>query len=115
MVGAFGVERLEAVDHVLREILAGREAPILVEAVVIGLERVRDHEMAHASDRHPIGQFVVEAVAVVQEAAELEMEAARVGARPACHPAGWTHAGDALDGLDAEPDMSRSISSGITV
>ena len=35
VVGAFGVEGLEAIDHVAGEIVAGREAVILVEAVVV--------------------------------------------------------------------------------
>jgi hypothetical protein len=44
-------------------------------------------------------------VAVVQKAAELEMKAARVGARPARHPPDRTDPGDALDRRDAEADM----------
>src|SRR3984893_1058186 len=61
--------------------------------------------MASRSDRDPIGQLVVERVAVVEKAAKLEMKPASVGARPARHPPDWTHPGDALDRLDAEPDM----------
>src|SRR5882757_5670818 len=33
------------------------------------------------------------------------MKPAGVGARPSRHPPDWTHPGDALDRLDAEPDM----------
>src|SRR5438876_567682 len=35
-VSALGVERLEAIDHVAGEIIAGRKPVILVKAVVVG-------------------------------------------------------------------------------
>jgi len=42
----FLVHHLEAVDHVAGEILAGREAEVLVEAVVIGLEGIGNDKVA---------------------------------------------------------------------
>src|SRR5579863_5021555 len=104
-VGALGIERLEAIDHVAGEIVAGREPAVLVEAVVVGLERIGDDEVARAANRHPVWQFVVEAVAVVEKGAEFEMEAPGIGARAPGHPADGTHPGHPLQGLDAAPDM----------
>jgi len=63
--------------------------------------------------RHPIRQFVGEAVTVVEETAEFEVQPPCVGAGPSCHPADRTHPGNALDHLDAEPDMLAFVSSGI--
>src|SRR5436853_387540 len=49
-IGALGIEGLETIDHVACEILAGREAAVLVEAIVVGLERIGDDQVAHATD-----------------------------------------------------------------
>lgn len=62
-------------------------------------------QIAVRANRHPVGRLVIERVAVVKKNAELEMKAARVGARPSGHPAERTHPGDMLDRLDAEADM----------
>src|SRR5437660_7678972 len=105
MVGAFLVHHLEAVDHVAGEILARRETAVLVEPIVVGLERIWDDQMTRAADRNPVRQFVVQRVAVIEETAELEVEATRIGARPAGHPADRAHPGDLLDRLYAEADM----------
>ena len=43
---ALGVEGIEAVDHVAGEIVAGRKAVVVVEAVVVGLERIGDDQVA---------------------------------------------------------------------
>src|SRR5579864_8825091 len=104
-VGALGVERLETVDHVAGEIVARREAAVLVEAVVVGLEGIGDDEVARTVHRHPIRQFVVEAVAVVEKAAQFEMEMPCTGAGAPGHPADRAHSGHTFQCLDAEPDM----------
>src|ERR1700740_777559 len=105
MVGTFLVHDLEAVDHVAGEIFARRETKILVEAVVVCLEGIRDYEVADGPDTDPIGEFAIERAAVIQKAAELQMETPRIGARPPRHPADRTHPGDALDRLDGETHM----------
>ncbi len=102
---ALGVKRLEAIDHVAGEILGARKAVVLIEAIVVGLEGIGDHQVARAIDGDPIGQLVVKAVAVIQKAAQFEMQPARVGARPSGHPADRTDTSHPLDRLDAEADM----------
>jgi len=77
----------------------------LVEAIVVGLEGIGDHQVALIADRHPIGKLVVEAVAVVQKAAQFEVQPACVGARPSGHPADRADARHPLDRLDTETDM----------
>ena len=67
-LGSLGVHEIERVDHVAGEIVGAAEAGIAVEAVVVGLERIGDDEVVAARDLHPIGQLVVERVAVVEEA-----------------------------------------------
>src|SRR6516162_8440419 len=105
MVGALRVHDLEAVDHVAGKIIAGREAAILIEPVVVGLKGIRNDHVERIADRHPIRELVVERVSVIEKSTELDMEAARVDARPAGHPADRPHSGNALDRLDAETDM----------
>ena len=87
MVGALRVHDLEAIDHVAGKIIAGREAAILIEPVVVGLKGIRNDQVARIADRHPIREFVVQRVSVIQKAAQLDMKAPGVDARPAGHPA----------------------------
>ena len=61
--------------------------------------------MARRAEHHPIRQLVIEAVAVVEEAAQFEMQSARIYTRAAGHPADRAHPGQPLDHFDAQPDM----------
>src|SRR6516164_10069722 len=105
MVGTLRIHDLKAIDHVAGKIIAGREAAILIEPVVVGLEGIRNDQVARIADRYPIREFVVQRVSVIEKSAELDMEAPGVGARPAGHPANRPYPGNALDRLDAEADM----------
>src|ERR1700760_884833 len=42
---ALGKEEVEGVAHIVEELLAGREAGVFVEAVVVGFIRIRDDEV----------------------------------------------------------------------
>src|SRR5580692_499367 len=68
--GSFGVEEVEAIDHIACEVF-GCAPAIVVVAIVVRLVGIRDDKMLPPIHRHPIGQFVVQAVAVVKEAAVL--------------------------------------------
>ncbi|HLH49922.1 MAG TPA: polysaccharide deacetylase family protein, partial [Roseiarcus sp.] len=70
-----------------------------VEAIVIGFVRGRDHQMAAAADLDPERQFVAEIVAIIEEAAMLDQQPARVLARPAVEPADRRFAGQFPDRL----------------
>ena len=45
-IGALFVKQIEAVNQVGGEVVGGAEAVILVEAIVVGLERKRDDQVA---------------------------------------------------------------------
>src|SRR5262249_54865869 len=99
------VEKIERVDHVAGEIVRTTEAGIAIEPVVVGLERIGNDEMAAASDLHPIGELVVESVAVIEEAAGLHQKFAGVLAWPSVEPADRRTAGKLANAFDREPDV----------
>src|SRR5262249_58457963 len=61
--------------------------------------------MAAAGDLHPIGELVVESIAVIEERAGLNQKFAGVLARPSVEPADRRAAGELANALDGEPDM----------
>ena len=69
-LGPLGVKEVEAVGHVAREVFGCASATVIV-SIVVCLVGIWDNKMPTPSHRHPIGQFVVQAVAVVKEAAVL--------------------------------------------
>src|SRR5580704_9024912 len=69
-LGSLGVKEVEAVDHIACEVF-GCAPAIVVIAIVVCLVGIRDDKMPPPIHRHPIRQFVVQAVAVVKEAAVL--------------------------------------------
>src|SRR5262249_55099430 len=99
------VEKIERVDHVAGEIVRTTEAGIAIEPVVVGLERIGNDEMAAASDLHPIGELVVESVAVIEEAAGLHQKFAGVLAWPSVEPTDRRTAGKLANAFDREPDV----------
>ena len=69
--------------------------------------------MTRIADRHPIGEFVVQQVAVIEKAAELQVKASRLGAgRPVIQPTGRTPAIRSISSMPRRT-CSRSASSGI--
>src|SRR5262245_13537456 len=48
------IEQVERVTHVFEKILSGREAAVLVEAVVVCFVRIRDDEMGLVLDLQPV-------------------------------------------------------------
>ena len=103
--GAFLVEQVETVHHVTRESVRGAESRIAVEAVVVGLEGARNHEVVSPAELDPERKLVTQIVAVVQEAAVLDQQPTRVVARPTVEPAERRLAGELRDSLDGEADM----------
>ncbi|MNN09878.1 hypothetical protein D3C81_1227840 [compost metagenome] len=104
---ALGIEHVERVLQVLEELVARVEALRRGEAHVVRVERVRHHQMRlllAAGDFHlgPEGQVVTVVVGVVQQAAVLHHQPARVGAVPAGVPAERHFAGQFLDDLHAD-------------
>ena len=97
-VGALRVQLVERVAQVVGEV-ASRDEPAGRRAVahVVGLVGVGDDEMIAPLDLHPVGQLVVERVAVVEEPALLDDEGPRAQRRPAGHPPHRALAGEALD------------------
>src|SRR5262249_8460933 len=87
MLGALSIHDLKAVNHVAGKILASRKAAVFVEPVVIGLKGIRNDQMSRATDRNPIRQLVIQRVAVIEKAAELNVKPPRIDAGPAGHPA----------------------------
>src|SRR5271156_2923944 len=104
-LGALLVEKVEAIDHILREFVRGAEAGVAVEPVVVGLQRIWDHQMMAVAEFHPERQFVAEIVTVVEEAAVLDQEPPRVYARTTVEPSCRRRAGQGPDPRDGEPDM----------
>ncbi len=51
-----------------------------IESIVVGFERIRNHQVIVSAKLYPKRQFVAEIVAVVQEAAMLYEKPARVHA-----------------------------------
>ncbi|EON20068.1 amidohydrolase [Cupriavidus sp. GA3-3] len=104
---AFLIQDVERILQVLEELFAGIEALRRGKAHVVGVERVRHHQvrlLLAAGDFHlgPEGQVVAVVVRVVQEAAVLHHQAARVGAVAAGVPAQRQFAGQVLDDLHAD-------------
>ena len=90
-VSAFRVEHVEGIPEVDEEVLGGAEALRCPELHVVVVERIGDHEVRLALDRHPVGQVVVVGVAVVEEATFLDQQG--VGCSPSradrvCQPTG---------------------------
>jgi len=106
---AFGVQRVERVAQVRVELLAAVEALRRREPHVVGVERVRHDEVRHpaarAVDAGPVRQVVRVAVGVVQEAAVLDDQPARVGAVAARVPAQRRRAGEPRDRVDGTRDV----------
>ena len=108
---ALAHELVEAHLQGLEEVARAREARVHEEArVVVGL-RVRDHEHRGSAGsllvvRHVVGT----ALGVVEEAAELLQDPARVLARPATRvPADRAAAEHALEGLDRAQDRGALL------
>src|SRR5579885_2869485 len=87
---ALAIEDVEGIAAEGEEIVGGREDAAAELGVVVG-ESVGYHEMRPAAHRDPVGKLVVVGVAVVEEPAFLDQEAARVDAgRVAAIPADGT-------------------------
>ena len=94
------VQPVERVAAVGEELLAGAEVAAALQAAVVGVEAVGDDEVAATRDFGPVGQVVVVGVAVVEEAADLDHQAARVRAGAAGVPADGPAADQPRDGFD---------------
>ena len=101
---AFAVQHVERVLQVFKEILARGHAAADELGVVVG-QAVRQHQMRAAIHPHVVGQLVVVGVGVVQEAAFLGHQPARVDAGTvAAIPAQRTRADRGLDRGDGAAD-----------
>jgi len=85
------------------------EAIRLIAAIVIGLVGIGNDQMRQTCDRDPIGQFIVQRIAVVMKAAMFDQETARVGAGPPGHPAHRLDAGDFLNAFGGLMDMAALL------
>lgn len=79
-LGALFVHQIETIDHVLGEFLGRTEPRVAIESIVVGFERIRNHQVIVSAKLYPKRQFVAEIVAVVQEAAMLDEKPASVHA-----------------------------------
>src|SRR5688500_18444291 len=95
-----GVQHVEAVLQIGEEIVARVEALRGGEAHVVGVERIRHHQLRLAVSRVVPGDVVVVVVGVVDEAAVLHHQAARVGAGAPGVPAERALAGQPAMHLD---------------
>ena len=71
-VRPFAMQPVEGVDHISGEIGGAAEPVGMEELHVVGVERVRQHQVPLVSDLHEIWQVVVVGVAVVEEATFLD-------------------------------------------
>ena len=109
---ALGVQHVEGVAQVGEELVPAVEALGGREAHVVGVERVRDDEVRlRRPTLHPVRQVVGVGVGVVEEAAVLDDESARVRAVAAGVPADRRRAGQLADRLDGRRMCSRSVAS----
>ena len=110
LVGAFAVQPIEGVDHVLRKI-AGAAEPLRTEELhVVRVKGIRQHEVALAGDIDEIRQLVVVGVAVVEEAAFLDQQTPGVGrSRGPSVPADRPDAGRALYRGDGARDAAAFL------
>src|SRR5580692_2438200 len=102
------VEDIEAVAQKGEEILAGTENAA-AEFRIVGRQRIRHNEVWPVTHPHPIGQLVVVGIAVIEEPAMLDQEAAGIFGRcVAAIPAGRGFASrpaDQIDGLRNLPSF----------
>ena len=99
-LSALLVELVESVDQVGREIVGGDEPVRDQELEVVGVERVRDHEVVDSVDVEPVRQLVGVGVGVVEEAALRYHELPGALPRPAGVPPDGPRAAQPLDRLD---------------
>ena len=92
-LGPFFIEKIEAIDQILREFVGGAEAGVAIKPVIIGFERIGDDQVIPVAGFDPEGQFVAESVAVVKEAALVDQQPASVDAGTAAEPSHWPRAG----------------------
>ncbi|RMN90754.1 hypothetical protein ALQ49_05903 [Pseudomonas syringae pv. apii] len=93
---AFGIQHVERVLQVLEKLLAVVETLHLCEAHVVGVQRIRDHQMRLAGRvvRLPVRQVIVVGVAIIKKAAFLHDQPPCVGPGAAGVPAQWAFAAD---------------------
>src|SRR5262249_53990837 len=94
------IEPVERITAVAEELLAGAEIAAALQAAVVVVEAIGDHQVSLARNLRPVGEIVVVRVAVIEKAAALEEEAPRVGARTPGVPADRSasdHAGEGVD------------------
>src|SRR5215469_3218062 len=104
-VRALFMEKIEAVAQKGEEILA-RAEHAAAEFRIVGSQRIGDDEMRALADPHPIRQFVIVGVAVVEEAAVLDQQPARVFRwGVAAIPAQWGFGGGLADQLGGCGDL----------
>ena len=77
----FAIQTLEGVDAVARKVFGQHEASPIVEAHIVGVERVGQHDMVMVADPDQQRAVVVVGVGIVKEAAVLDEEPARVEGR----------------------------------
>ena len=75
---AFCVEPVEGVDAVAGEIVPEDEAAAALEAHVVGVEGIRQHQMLSALDIDQKGKVVIVGVGIIEEAAMLAQQPAGV-------------------------------------
>src|SRR5580704_663496 len=102
---AFAMEEIEGIPHIGEEIIAGREAAILVKAVVVRLVGIWDDEVGLVLDAQPIGQFIRKRIAVVEKSSFRNDKSSRIGAGAPSHPSKRPRAGDVRQNFDRAPDM----------
>src|SRR5208282_3265492 len=105
MLGALFVKEIETVHHVARKPVGRPKPRVAVEAIVIGLIRGWNHEMAALAEPDPEGQLVAEIVPVIQEAAVLDQQTPRIVAWSTIEPAHRRLPRKPLDAGDREANM----------
>src|SRR3984885_8178824 len=99
------IEPVEGISAVREEVFPGTEVAAPLQAAVIGVEAVRDHQMRATRNLRPIGQIVVVAVAVVQETAGFHHQSTRIGAWSPGVPAERSPPDHARDDLYVAQDV----------
>src|SRR6266403_6168365 len=102
---AQSIQPVEGIAAIGEEIVAGCEVAAALQAAVVAVEGMRNHQMRPSADSNPVGQVVVVGVAVVQKAAGLYHESTRVGAGPPSVPPQRSAAYEPGDDLDVAPHV----------
>src|SRR5262249_56134001 len=64
-LGALAIEDIEGISHVGEKLLAGREAAIFIETVVVCFIRVGNNEVMPIVDAQPVREFIRKRVTIV--------------------------------------------------